>query len=273
MWFAVELGGQEEVGLVSGRYPKDRDKILPITRFVASALVEYRLDGDGGEDRLIFVNSLFAELAGWLQSFIDDMIADIRTKHDYRQARTVLAIAGVAGLAGADVDIETIVDKIEAAMRFRLETKLTLDGPTEQWILEGETYLDEFLSSGLRGSMPGRYVSLTHATERMIGNPTFTANVLIDEFNPCKGTAQLLIDRYWADEEYYTVWGDPWPAPWRLVNAFWIFLFGEPAEDGGGYAFPLIVRNFEVNAVDELIQREDAPVAARFEVKLVHDPR
>ena len=247
-------------------YPKDRDKILPISRFVATALGNYQVYG--GEDQ-----SLFAELAGWLQSFIDDMISDIRTKHDYRLARTALTVAAMAGITGADVDGDDLVDKIEAAMRFRLETKLTLDGPTEQWILEGETYLDGFLSSGLRGSMPGRYVSLTHATERMIGNPTFTANVRIDNFDPCQGTAQLLIDRYWADEEYYTVAGDPWPAPWMLVNALWTLLFGEPAEDGGGYAFPLVVRNLEVNAVDELIQKSDAPVAARFEVKLVHDPR
>jgi hypothetical protein len=249
-------------------YPKDRDTILPIARFVATALGDYQRYG--GEDQ-----SLFAELAGWLQSFIDDMIADIRTNHDYRQARTVLTVAAMAGLGGADVDIEAIVDKIEAAMRFRLETKLTLDGPTEQWVLEGETYLDEFLSSGMRGSIPGRYVSLTHATERMIGNPTFTANVLIDKFDPCQGTAQLLIDRYWADEEYYTVGGDPWPAPYKLVNAFWTLLFGEPAEDDGRFAFPLTVRNLQVNAVDELIKKSDDPVSvsARFEIQLVHEPR
>jgi len=69
------------------------------------------------------------------------------------------------------------------------------------------------------------------------------------------------------------VGGDPYPATWMLVNAFWTLLFGEPAEDGGGYAFPLIVRNFEVNAVDELIQREDAPVSAAFGVLLVHEPK
>ncbi|NLG98557.1 MAG: hypothetical protein GX491_14475 [Chloroflexi bacterium] len=127
----------------------------------------------------------------------------------------------------------------------------------------------------------GELVSYKHTSEPSVTveAPNFQFEVLFSDFDPCKGTANMLIDRMTPDSEVVNINGEmsaTLPVAYNCWMATYEKYLGTHPAGGELYTFPVKLHNGDPVAVEAVFE-ETAPnskgnVTGIFRVKLTHEP-
>lgn len=266
-------------------YGKDRNKVLSILGFAHRAHEVVGLMGGG------VGQSFYAEIAAWLKTLMPELLRDLRDKHDYRAVSAALALAQAITLAGdgANVNPEAMASEIERAMTFDLSLELWVkstgaNGSVEEWWLSAKVPLKARMIKGkddpvpkllLEGEGNGRYDRyLDREGGIAMKAPGFETIARVREFDACKGTGVLALDRMFADTETYSYTQHPSATPDDLPmmhDAFIIFFDDKRSIDG--YEFKVPVVNLVVEAIDTVIQDAVGVFDLKLTVKMKHTPK
>jgi hypothetical protein len=217
--FALEkqlLGRLEKKALLLMRtYTGRPEKLLAVA--TAALGIARRLQLLGSEATAIMVL-----IPGWWEASIDPLVNDVIEKHDYSKADTVWWVARSASLLGAAVTAEQVQRKMEGALTFVLEAQLNVHWPAQDWLLASTFAMQHHAFDAgkdfLTGKGTGEYVSFTSPDSMSTQAPAFPVAATLRNFDACAGTADLTIDRFYADAETYQIEDDdpppPSPCPW-----------------------------------------------------------
>ena len=271
------LRQEARVGKLIQQYAGDREKMPAIVSYGISVWWDMTLKGSPtleGEGP-----ALASKIANYVSSFIDPLINDIKTKHDYKLMRPALLIARQLSLLGggeSKVNEDAITERVLAAMQFKVETTLTFKWPDQVWVLKTTSNTNSALGSlggklTLTGEGTGRYVSYSGPVP-IIG-PGFPVMVALEDFNPCDGTATFAIDRHAADSEEYD-FGDGQRDPLRLAKKTWESIFESRLKDGL-YHFPVTLQNEQAIIIDQAFDgtSPSGKVTGTLQVKVTHTPK
>ena len=259
-------------------YGSQRDKALAILGLAHKAANVLQLLGDSEIEQ-----KFFSEIAGWLSKLVPDMLKDIRTKHDYRLVNAIFTLTRVINSSGklsGQADPSEILRQIEEAMRFDLSLALEASGGGHKWALKSDFSLTPTLAAGKNkllqlmyiGEGQGTYASYAYTNGTLTMNaPDFKVIAKVTDFDPCKGTAVLFLDRFFAQEgETYIREGTTNKAPivWAaFANAF------RAQQVDQGFEFELPVETKTEKAVDTVFDQSAKGFTGKFTVKLTHTPR
>lgn len=259
-------------------YGSQRDKVLAILGLAHKAANVLQLLGDSEIEQ-----KFFSEIAGWLSKLVPDMLKDIRTQHDYRLVNAVFTLTRVINSSGklsGQADPSEILRQIEEAMRFDLSLALDASGGAHVWALTGEFSLIPTLATGKNkllqlmyiGEGQGTYASYTYKNGmQTMQAPDFPVMAKVMDFDPCKGTAVLFLDRFYAQEgETYRRKDTTDKAP--IVWAAFANAFREQQVDQG-FEFELPVKTKTEKAVDTVFDQSAKGFTGKFTVKLTHNPK
>ena len=259
-------------------YGSQRDKALAILGLAHKAANVLQLLGDSGIEQ-----KYFSEIAGWLSQLVPGMLKDIKTQHDYRLVNAVFTLTRVINSSGklsGQADPNEILRQIEAAMRFDLSLALEASGGAHEWSLSSEFPLTPTLAAGKNkllqlmyvGEGQGTYASYAYknGTQTMQA-PDFPVMAKFTDFDPCKGTAVLFLDRFFAQEgETYLRQDTTNKAPvvWAaFANAF------RAQQVDQGFEFELPVKTKTEKAVDTVFDQSAKGFTGKLTVKLTHTPQ
>lgn len=183
--------------------------------------------------------------------------------------------------------LEDLIARIESAMNFELEVTYGLKIAGNQlYEFKGETpvrYDSESTGnlSMLHGLGMGELVSYKNTREPSITleAPNFQFEVLFSDFDACKGTATMIIDRMAPSTETYKINEELMPTLPVAHNCWKAtckkYLSNHPIA-GEVYAFPAELHNGDPVAVEvefeEKAPRSKGNVVGIFRVKLTHQP-
>ena len=266
------------------QYRGQPDVLLPVSLFAmraaqeASQLLTY---GEGEEAALL------ERVTQFLSSSVKPLLEDLRVNHNYRQARSLLRIAGWQTALGLTYDsIEPLIGQINKALRFELELDVhyvTLDSDYGVFGVFPLRF-DEFLNYMQGKNMPGFTFVTSVPDTTMSGAPDMTS-IIVPEFNPCEGKGRFALDRFWATGEVMTSDGESIPIP--VTQRWWEFSFAEYKTDTGEdgfpgmagtsmYSFPFAVQNGqEIAAEGEVKGKHNAgnKLDITFTYRLRHTPK
>jgi hypothetical protein len=226
------------------------------------------------------IDADFAELAAMYRRQIQGLLDELIEQHEYRNVQAILDMERWAALlVGAKGGPEELLASIEGAMRFELQLSYTLViGGNQTYVFESSIPVRWETGDGrtnhLMGSGTGSLTSYTNvpAPEVIVRVAPFPVIADLSEFSPCDGTAKLRIsplvpETVIIDEEL--------SADMHLTMNSWTEMFGE-FEDGGGYLFPLELRNGDAMAVEMPVERtapgSQGQVVGALGIRLVHQP-
>ena len=271
------LRQQARVGKLIQQYGGDREKMLAIAAYGMIVVRHMELLGSQaleGEQQ-----ALASRIANYVASFIDPLISDIKTKHDYKMMRPAFLVARWAGLLGANavkLDEGVIGGRIYAAMTFKVETILTLNWPEQEWVLKSTsdiTFSPDSKSGKfkLTGDGTGSFVSYEGAVPATA--PSFPVTVTLESFDPCAGTATFAIDRHAPDSEQYD-FGDGQVDSVSMTKASWESIFKSRLKDGA-YRFPVTLQNGQAIIIDQSFDGTSPSdkVTGTLQVKVTHTPK
>lgn len=259
-------------------YGSQRDKVLAILGLAHKAANVLQLLGDSAIEQ-----KFFGEITGWLSKLVPGMLKDIRTQHDYRLVNAVFTLTRVINSSGklsGQADPSEILRQIEEAMRFDLSLSLEASGGAHEWSLKSEFALTPTLAAGKNkllqlmyvGEGQGTYASYAYknGTQTMQA-PDFPVMAKVTDFDPCKGTAVLFLDRFFAQEgETYLRKDTTNKAP--IVWAAFANVFRAQQVDQG-FEFELPVKTKTEKAVDTVFDQSAKGFTGKFTVKLTHKPQ
>jgi hypothetical protein len=268
---------EARVGKLIQQYGGDREKMLAIAAYGMIVVRNMELMGNQaleGEER-----ALASKIANYVASFIDPLISDIKTKHDYKMMRPAFLVARWAGLLGANdvkLDEGTIGERIYAAMTFKVETTLTLNWPEQEWVLKSTsdiTFSPDSASGKfkLTGDGTGSFVSYMGAVPATA--PSFPVTVTLESFDPCAGTATFAINRHGPDTEEYD-FGDGDVKSISMTKASWESIFKSRLKDGV-YRFPVTLQNGQATIIDQSFDgtSPSQKVTGTLQIKVTHTPK
>ena len=259
-------------------YGSQRDKVLAILGLAHKAANILQLLGDPAIEQ-----KFFGEITGWLSKLVPDMLKDVKTKHDYRLVNAIFTLTRVINASGnssGQADPSEVLRQIEEAMRFDLSLALEASGGSHEWALKSEFSLTATLATGKNkllqlmyvGEGQGTYASYAYknGTQTMQA-PDFPVMAKVTDFDPCKGTAVLFLDRFYAQEgETYLREDTTNKAP--IVWAAFANAFREQQVDQG-FEFELPVKTKTEKAVDTVFNQSAKGFNAKFTVQLTHNPK
>jgi hypothetical protein len=187
-------------------------------------------------------------------------------------------------LVGAKGGPEELLASIEGAMRFELQLSWTLVVTGNQtYVLESTIPVRWETGDGrtnhLMGSGTGSLTSYTHSDdpEVFVRSAPFPVTADLFEFSPCDGTAKLRISALAPETETLVMGeGEGLTVEMPMMMSSWIEIF-EEFEDGGGYVFPVELRNGDAMAVEMPVERaapeSGGEVVAALGIRLVHQPQ
>jgi len=275
--FALEkqlLGRLEKkVLLLMGTYTGRSEKLLAVTTAALGIGRSMELLGSPA-------TAILDRLAGWWGASIDPLVNDVIEKHDYSKADAVVRVATSASLLGAAVNADEVLRKLEGALTFGLEAQLNVHWPAQDWLL-ASTFVMEWHAidagkSYLTGEGSGEYVSFTSPDSMSTQAPAFPVTATLRNFDACAGTAELTVDRFYADAETYQIEDDDPPPPFTmaLVKESFERMFAKYLKDGV-YTLPVQVHNLDPRMVDQTIEVTSTAgkVRAEFDIVLTHTPK
>lgn len=219
---------------------------------------------------------------------IDELLKELREKHEYRNVGPILDMARRAALIGtATLPIEELIARIESAMNFNLEViyELKIAG-NQHYEFKGETLVRiDFENTAnlsmLHGLGRGELVSYKNTREPSITveAPDFPFEVLFSSFDACNGKADLTIDRMAPNTEVYKINEElmpTLPVAHNCWKATYEKYLGNHPIAGEVYTFPVGLRNGDPVAVEaefeETAPKSKGNVVGIFKVKLTHQP-
>jgi len=221
---------------------------------------------------------LGSKAANYVASFVDGLIDDIKTRHDYKIVRPAIFVGKWANLLGVNegkFDEAAITERVIAAMRFKVETTFTFNWPEQEWVLKSGADIQFQLGGSfkLAGTGTGYYLSYTGPASVPMTGPDFPVTVTVEDFDPCAGTATVSIDRHSADGEQYDL-GDGEVETLDLAKISWESVFESRLEDGV-YRFPVTLKNGQAVAVDESVDgtSPSGKVSGTLQIKVFHVPK
>jgi hypothetical protein len=265
---------EEKARLLMQTYKGQEEKLIPDSQFVLSVAKSIQLLG--GE----YDSTLLADIGQWAADTVDQLIKDIREKHDYRKVNAVWLVAKWAALLGNDSkSVEYIMNKLEKALLFKFQGTFNFSMGDEEWILKSEFPVRMNISQGWNwmGSGSGTTAVTFKFTGPTAVTPPFVVNALINSFDACAGTANITVDRFYGESETITIRDHSVTQGYTFI--IWDGSYQSKKGGGGtidGYTFPVTVHNMDANAVDEAIEGESCSAGgcqANFEIKLVHTPK
>lgn len=259
-------------------YGSQRDKVLAILGLAHKAANVLQLLGDSAIEQ-----KFFGEITAWLSKLVPDMLKDIRTQHDYRLVNAVFTLTRVINSSGklsGQADPSEVLRQIEEAMRFDLSLALEASGGAHEWALKSEFSLTPTLATGKNkllqlmyiGEGQGTYAGYAYKNGTLtMKAPDFPVMAKVTDFDPCKGTAVLFVDRFFAQEgETYLKedTADTAPIVWAaFANAF----REQQVEQGFEFQLPVVTK--AEKAVDTVFDQSAKGFSGRFTVKLTHKPK
>lgn len=191
----------KKVNLLIKEYGNQAENVEAISRVGLTVAYEIALIGPRDHAG---ANDLIQALGRMCERVIDELLKELREEHEYRNVGAILEMSRRAALIGVDtIPTAEITARIESAMNFDLEViyELKIAG-NQLYEFKGETPVRyDYENTGnltmLHGLGRGELVSFKHTSEPSITlqSPDFPFEVLVSNFDPCKGTADLMIDR------------------------------------------------------------------------------
>jgi hypothetical protein len=257
-------------------YRGQRDKALAITQFYLEVTRSYQmLGGDGGPGA-----PELARLGDWLAELLEPMFKGLIEKHDYRQVTPILEIGRRVQLLGTEVQTkwqQQLLEKLFAALTFRLETQYRLYLPKQEWLVESTIPINAGVGGRLilTGEGTGKTVSYSGAASVPMTATPFKVTAVVDDFDACAGTATIRILLGAGESENYIIDEQKLQAVLPIVANSWRAMFDDRAGDHGHYAFPCQLRNLDATAVEETINgtTPHGKVSGDLLLRLVHVPR
>jgi len=282
----VRLLGRQarKARLLIDEYGQDVDNLPAITSAVLGVARNLQLlggDDDGTAGQLVAELPALYERA--IEALLDELVAD----HEYRNIGAILEAARALQLLGSSsgYTTEALFERLAGALNFDLELTYTAQLVDNQhWVLEA-SFPVSFDTSGvsvstLIGSGTGSLISFVHDDwpELYVVAPDFEVGATVEEFLPCEGTAKVTLNQFFPPSETYKADDpdEPMSLDMPLIKGIWEGAFADFAGDGR-YAFPVEIRNEDVEAADETLEavseRSGGNAEATIEIKLVHSPR
>lgn len=270
--------------LLMKAYEGQPDYLMPVASFLLKSARElnFLTVGTGGLD---FV-PLAEKLRAWVYKSVKPLLTELREQHDYRLMKVLVQIAVWQQHLGGTMDAsQRILDDLEKAMRFELQ--LTVHYVTADGDMSLFCYFplkaNETLSVMSGSNTPGFSYASNVEGSTFTASPVST-NVMVTEFNPCKGTGRFVLDRFWANAETLVSEDDSFDM--QVSKRWWEFCYQEYkteiGEDGlpgmtesTVYAFPLEVINGQAIAAQGSVDGKNnsgGRMKVTFEYKLVHMP-
>lgn len=100
--------------------------------------------------------------------------------------------------------------------------------------------------------------------------PDFPVQAAFENFDPCAGSADLLLTPFHPQSE--TAHDEGESMDWPLLKMSWEAAFGENLQEGGQYRFPLALHNLDSSAVNETVEYSVPSNEVKMEITLVHKP-
>lgn len=231
--------------------------------------------------------TLMSQLAAWLKPHLPAMLKVLREEHDYTMGDTIIRLVrwlNSWGISSGAANVDQALEDIRKALSFRLTLDFTFtstgaNGNVETFHLKAEVPLeyrvveaDRRVKAILVGEGQGRYLSYTESDGQLtMQAPNFPVQVKIEKFDPCAGTAQLFLDRFYADRETY-IFHDGTSAPLGIAMVAWMVIFQDKM-GGGGWNFDLNVANRQVKAVDQTYGSRQGVFSGDLTITLEHQPK
>jgi hypothetical protein len=263
----------KKASLLLKTYNKQEDKFTAVAAFALNSLREAQLLGGGNDSPLL------ANIGQMCADMVDQLIKDIKEKHEYRKIGAVWTMAKNAALMGnTSQSVEDLLSKLQSALVFQFKGKFHFYTGDSDWVMDSEfpVRLDEAMFDVWKGSGSGTTVYIDkkpgeHGVYTMVPSP-FTVNAQINSFDACEGTANISVDRFTGDSETLTYTDHTWSGP--ITKTFWEGLFKNYTSHLG-YTFTVKLHDKDVNAVDETIVTDHCGGGGcygDFNIKLEHKP-
>jgi hypothetical protein len=227
--------------LLSNRNAR-HETIPAITAFVNSIATSRALIGDDT------AYNLLTRLAAWLTPQLPRLLAILRDEHDYAMATTLIRLArwlNMLGVSSGLADVDTVFDSVSRALICQLTLDLTFtstgsNGNVESFHLPSVFPVNcQLVNTGktlkgmIIGEGTGKYLSYTDSDGELTMNAAdFPVAMKVKSFDPCAGTGELFLDRFYSDRETY-IFTDGSSAKLGVAAVGWMSLF-ESRMAGGG---------------------------------------
>ena len=276
------LGRLEKKALLLMRTYTGRPEKLQAVGAVVHA-IELQIESLGSP-----ATALLDQAALFQEASIGLLFNDLIEKHDYQKANAVMLVTKWANLNGESVSSEEVVRKLYGAMTFRLDVQLNVRYPSEAWLLTStfpmrmpaldpdmtgsDVETNRIKKNYLTGEGTGEYVSFTSASSASMQAPKFSVAATLRNFDACAGTADLTVDRFYADAETYQF--ENGDLSLSMVRTPFELEFAKYLK-GGVFTFPVQVHNLDPNMVDQTVEAISTAgtVQTEFHIVLTHTPK
>ena len=265
---------QKKAELLLTTYTGQHEKLQAVTAAVLKIAYWMQLLG-------MDTGSLFGKLTPLWESAIDALLEDVEQKHDYRKAEAVLRVARSAALLGAADTGDKTIERLEAALTFDFEGKVTQHWPQGNIKLSASFSLKFHATDStedfITGEGQGQYDSyedtegLSPADAWKMDGQPFTVTATLRNVDFCAGTGKLNLDRFSAPTETWTVQSAGHSETLPMGKTGFETSFAD-YQDGEVFVFPVTLSNLDAEMVSQTISGPAANISAELEVKLTHKP-
>lgn len=219
-------------------------------------------------------------LKKWCEKVAQKYLSELTDQHDYTSIHALVRAARMLELIGGNGD--AFLTKLENALKFDLKLELNMRTVAEYYFsyeITGTIPIQLTLGGSLavgEGTGTCNYASVECPIGDFKGPGSYPCEIKITEFDPCtKDVVKLSLDTIGAKEEtwYYKLSGmtvtDDNTSQWLAG-----MLFAD--ESSASYDFSMSLKNLNVNAVDETLDKKASDEGLQLEgsvhVTLVHKP-
>jgi hypothetical protein len=273
------------------QYRGKPDKYTAVVRLATavekmSALVDADPD-DPSDTRKAYMETI----GDFCYACIDPLLKRVREEHEYTLVPVVLQMQRNAELVGykPPVDLESLLSKVEKAMRFKLELVETdTNAGWYDFVLKSELYVAPQFSAGatglhLVGSGTSDYESTDwHGDGPQTSNTASTFQAAITDFNPCEGTATVGLNKFFSEQERFD-WLKTRRRQVGNQKGIWYGYFGNHEDTkNGGFVFLIDAGSFhnkEAVVIDKTFEmRYQNPdgypdSVVTFRIRMTHEPK
>jgi hypothetical protein len=290
---ALSLRLYKKARLLVLAYGGEIEYLPAVTRAALHAAKTIQLVG--AENSHALTAELFQDLTIMYDRAVNQLLKELVNEHDYRNMETLMGIARAVALMQTETKTttEALQELLEGAMRFELQLtyKLQIAG-NQDYHIEAKFPVrlqpDEAGWTTLKGAGSGKLISyINHkAPDITLEISGLAVNALVLNFNPCEGTARLLIDNFAPSSEVYTIDTD-FTKEISVIKGCWSETFADyknpprlswvDGEEMESYTFPLNIRNRDAEAAndsfDGVAPKSKGQVTGTFEIVLTHTPK
>jgi hypothetical protein len=263
-----------KISKIISNYQSQPDKFYATSAAFVEVERMYQLAGVKGDTN-------WEPLKNWCEIIAQKFLSDLTGKHDYTTIHALVRTSRMLSLMGGDGD--AILTKLENALNFDLKIDLKMQTDAEYYFkyeITGKIPIK--LTLGLTSLAVGEASGTCNYTlaESPIGEfqspKSYPCELMITDFDPClKDVVKLALNTIGAEEEtwYYKLSGqtvtDDNTSQWLAG-----LLFAD--EKSTDYLFIMSLKNMDVNAVDETLDKKASDEGLQLEgsinVTLTHKP-